>query len=609
MLTRPLTRPLSRSLSRPITGWGLATINIYVDSVNGLDTNDGLTADTAFQTLAAAQAATTEGDVIGFARGSYWREQYTVPANNVGFVTYGTGAMPVIDGADVVTTGWTQPDSVTYPNVWSRAWSRASATTTAQENLGYWENGSRTTYRTSLANLQAGSNGDWNTTSLTNKDSTVSIRAAADPNSDGILREITKRHYALNMHSTTAGGARSGCVTAGPMELKRCVGHYNAFSGNESGKKLLLRDGNIHHTVIEGQLLEDVIAFEVDTNTTAAAPITHYRAVGTGFNPVSRRCLILFPGGDARASTLHGAFTAHASSPAVSDSHTIQQSIVIGAQIGGGGAINTTSDTYCEDWNGPSIDTGSSVRTLRRLLFRDTKATPYVNGSNCFRRLSSTGTYNAINCCVQNRKGISLVGSSGGTQPTLTNCSTFTNQGDLISAGAPTVNYSVIWAVNGRAMQNVVLGYSGDYNVFYSGNEASGPIIHWNGTLYNGAFGTYQAASGQDANSVFCKAADQVSGNGIAFWLGVATGANAGPQDGDWRINPNAKVYKGDGSALTGLFGDGVTPITQAGGQEHWNFNTRSIVAGPPTRYPVPPLTIADMRTYVEDPTAWNFYP
>lgn len=142
----------------------------------------------------------------------------------------------------------------------------------------------------------------------------------------------------------------------------------------------------------------------------------------------------------------------------------------------------------------------------------------------------------------------------------------------------------------------------------FVGLDGANLLMEYNSSIYS-SLSTFQAASGQDAHSVYVKLSEQVSGNGIALWLGIASGANAGPADGDFRINPAARVYNGAGAMLSGVFSDGVTPITAAGPQEHWNYNLRSVVAGPITRWPILPATIAEMRTYVENPNLWNFYP
>ena len=123
------------------------------------------------------------------------------------------------------------------------------------------------------------------------------------------------------------------------------------------------------------------------------------------------------------------------------------------------------------------------------------------------------------------------------------------------------------------------------------------------------------ATSGQDANSVYILPADQVAGGANALWLGYTEAAaltdlaTIGPAVGDFRINPSARVYGGDNTAYIGTYADGTTPITEAGPQLHWNWNTRAAVAGPPTRWPDVPETLAESRTYISDPAAWNFYP
>lgn len=76
----------------------------YVDSVAGNDANDGKTAGSAFQTIAAVEAAgISSGDSIGLARGAHWRELLEITVNNVTVAAYGTGALPIIDGLDIAT--------------------------------------------------------------------------------------------------------------------------------------------------------------------------------------------------------------------------------------------------------------------------------------------------------------------------------------------------------------------------------------------------------------------------------------------------------------------------------------------------------------------------
>lgn len=578
-------------------------IEIHVDSVAGSDTNNGTTPALSVQTLTKAATLLTAGHKLGLARGSYWREQFNIPAENINIAIYGTGAMPVIDGADVVVGTWTQPDAGTYPDVWSIAWSRAIIGT-VNEPLGLWLNGVRPALQTTLANLQA--NGGWHTTSLMAVNSTVSIKSATDPNSSGDLYEIGKRQFAFNGHSTTLLATRTA-IYLGPIEVKRCLGHYNAGSfGLGSAAKVLLRDGTIHHSVTEATSTEDSIATEYSPQIINAL-CTAYRSVGTGFAHTFRRCMALLPGAASRLTNGASGFYAHGSSPSTIQKLTVEACLTRGAALAGADATTLeVLNGYCEDAYGPTIALGltNTTSTIRRLLGWDTNGTPNNGGQGSIRRTNA-----AIGLTVEDWAcyiaGFPVLNTAAGSA-TFTNCSTVSRNLFGWNSGAPTLNYCVLQG--GRSL-DVLTGFTGDFNVYYFVGQAA-PQFNMNGVTYGGLNMTlWQAGSGQDANSVFLKHADQVSGNGIAFWLGVSSGANTGPAAGDYRINPSARVYNGAGATLSGVFADGVTPITRAGAQTHYDFNLRSVVAGPPTRYPTLPATIAEMRTYLESPTGWNFYP
>lgn len=105
---------------------------------------------------------------------------------------------------------------------------------------------------------------------------------------------------------------QKGQQVIGPIEIKRCVGHYNALSlGAGAARKLYLRDGNIHHLVSESELIEDILATEYSPQI-APSVFVAYKGDGTGFNPVFRRLLALMPGGNARVSGSNSAFYSHA---------------------------------------------------------------------------------------------------------------------------------------------------------------------------------------------------------------------------------------------------------------------------------------------------------
>jgi hypothetical protein len=108
-----------------------------------------------------------------------------------------------------------------------------------------------------------------------------------------------------------------------------------------------------------------------------------------------------------------------------------------------------------------------------------------------------------------------------------------------------------------------------------------GPYVTYHGTNYDlsSQMAAYRATTTQDANS-------------IALTSSVFTG---NPSDGDFRII---------NSALTDAGHDGDAGVT-----EHWDYNLRQVVDGPPQEWPVIPTTYQEALEYIQDPEVWNFYP
>jgi hypothetical protein len=89
---------------------GAATF--YVSN-SGSDSNNGTSTSTPWQTIAHVNAQTfAAGDSILFQDGGTWREELLPPSSGtsgspITFGSYGTGAQPIINGANVVTGTWT----------------------------------------------------------------------------------------------------------------------------------------------------------------------------------------------------------------------------------------------------------------------------------------------------------------------------------------------------------------------------------------------------------------------------------------------------------------------------------------------------------------------
>lgn len=95
-----------------LPGW---STTYYVKN-GGDDAKDGLSDANAWETIAKVNGSSfNAGDSVLFKRGSLWREQLTVPSsgssgNPITFGAYGSGADPIINGADLIT-GWTTDSS------------------------------------------------------------------------------------------------------------------------------------------------------------------------------------------------------------------------------------------------------------------------------------------------------------------------------------------------------------------------------------------------------------------------------------------------------------------------------------------------------------------
>lgn len=91
----------------------------FVDATNGSDSNNGISPETAWQTINKVNTSTfSAGDKIGLIANGKWEEVLTIPSsgesnNPITFGAYGTGAKPVIYGSKVIS-GWTHHSGNIY---------------------------------------------------------------------------------------------------------------------------------------------------------------------------------------------------------------------------------------------------------------------------------------------------------------------------------------------------------------------------------------------------------------------------------------------------------------------------------------------------------------
>lgn len=577
-------------------GGGGGGFDFFADSVNGDDGNDGLTAETAKQSLSAVSALMETGSRLALIKGSYWRESLDLSALSgvtVSGIGYGTGDAPVIDGADVVTA-WTAEGTA---NVYQAIVAHDSADT---HRGTVYENGTLLTRVYSVAACSAlpgsfvdikGSDGSpW----------TVKIHAtdSGDPATNGDVYDLSVRYHALALG---AGAKVSG------LQTQRAISNDGGTAGSSQAglslSQMILKDGTKHNIVIGSGTLRDSVMIEND-------PVTPYQVSNTGYaayipDPTADSILIERVGAvNLRALD----FLAHGNSGLEFLNATIRQCWTINtdfANIPGGTNIRLGEGCYYRGVRDVTLQGAAKMALVYSTLERSAPATTYpCVYENCAWYVETR--YAAGNYLEVFRAGYPF---------TFDHCAFagfdlydkwFYNS--TVSSGVITYSHTIF--LGGYLHHQIPAGasYAGDYNVFWSTTaDLFAFFSQWHGDFYT-TLAAWQTATGQDANSVTLATADQTSSNPLAFWLGVSSGANDGPKDGDWRINPSCRVYDGANVAHIGQFPDG-TPITQAGAQNHWDWNARAAVAGPPTAYPTVPTTVADAQEYIANPAAWNFYP
>jgi hypothetical protein len=208
----------------------LETFTFYVDSANGSDSNPG-TQSLPWKTIAKVNSTTlTPGQSVGFKRGGMWRETLTpgqsgTVENPITFAPYGSGAKPVINGADLVTE-WSVGGAGTPANVYRTpvSWRPYVVTQDSAQltNVG------------SLASINAP--GEWwydSTTQL------LHVRATDSANPTTHVIEVGSRDYCVNLNGTTY-------IT---------VNGFSLFGPNENG---VVVQGGANHALINGNTIENI---------------------------------------------------------------------------------------------------------------------------------------------------------------------------------------------------------------------------------------------------------------------------------------------------------------------------------------------------------------
>ncbi|MBI5529978.1 MAG: hypothetical protein HY918_00555 [Candidatus Doudnabacteria bacterium] len=223
------------------------TPTYYVDSVNGNDSNSGLSPAQAVKTISRLQTvdASAPLNTWNLVTDSAWRETLTVPRDNMTVQSYGSGAKPLVDASDIIS---------------SSAWSLTAGTTNCYKavlpsdnanpnQIWVFENGSRLSMQTSTSSCDsiAGSFyiGNASTTSPT-----IYVHATTgNPSSNGSQYEYTARARAVDSSKdgTRYIGLHARRVQANDGSIRAFTNAYisNCLSEESYSHQYYFSDGSL----------------------------------------------------------------------------------------------------------------------------------------------------------------------------------------------------------------------------------------------------------------------------------------------------------------------------------------------------------------------------
>src|SRR5208337_1730709 len=584
---------------------------VYVDSFGGNDTNTGYNVNSPLQTLAAAKAAIislNKNANLMLKRGSLWREELNLSLLSplsVKVMAYGSGNPPIIDGTNIITS-WTKTGG--YTNIY-----QASITTdgASDDRVTVYENDVLLSRVTSMAILDStpGAFLDANSTQGTSLTIYIQASDSGNPASNGRQYEISVRDKGI---VCVLNQVVSGIQTQKVMNNNGNMDGVGIKNLNISNH--LARYGTKHNLGIGTGIVVDSIAYDADPGPSYepadAMYVAYLNSAAAGDTNTWNRCGAIYPGS---SSSVESSLSHTADSTTFTASNNIQcwgvgATLTYGPPGGTATPFGNTS-TGCYGKNVHTLDFcyGIANQCLCSLPAETSTVTDfeYATATDC-------AAY------VGNHTGGSIYRTQGANiVATFTNCAlvgpsvsgtcTRWHQSYSISGTSTlTINNTVFF--NGQIHIDIEagLGYVGDYNIFAADTLSYSEPFD---CMYIGSFkqtlAAWQTATGQDQHSVYLVQSDQTSGNQYAFWLGTKLGTG-GPINGDFRINPGARVYDGNDVAYIGTYPDS-TPITNAGPQHHWDWNARALASGPPLAWPNVPTTYSDSINYVSNPLAWIF--
>jgi len=583
--------------------WPTSNAVYYVSSVNGDDLNDGLTLPTAFATIAKLNTVLVSGSNVFLERGSYWPEMLDshLVDGPIAVRAIGTGAPPQLDCADVIPSdSWTPHATLTH--VYQREWlvpliDLASAMVLVCEGTTI-DNAELLLDVTSLNAGNTETQVDTNAGSYFYNETAhilyIHPTGSTDPETNDLIYTATKRPQGIYCSPSSTGNLidsvhtrRNGINNGSTTLASGCIVNNSVF---DQGHK---------HNVLSGPraVFDNCFFINVREGVSAGAGnmLIFYGADNSYCAPeIHNSVFIADTSGTSRTNIT--AYYAHGESGQELSVFTLNKSVISGFNDSGAPLTkkNYVTDTYVRDCGSlPAMATNDVAYTehetiLNRLLVRHTRGTTSRPNGNFWTIKNSALLWNATHMFCE------IYGSCSINIDRVTMCDLY--GGGRLSSGFGyitnlTINRSISVGKHAPGAYHAVKrpggSYVGNYNIFYK--DQFTPVMFSLDNIDTNNLPAWQVATGQDTYSVTLSAAQYA-----AFWLG-------NPTNGDFRINPAATCTWANGT-VSQYFADGVTPLTYAGAQEHYDWATGQVVAGPPTEWPDAyiPLSRAQIMAHLE---------
>lgn len=213
----------------------------YVDSVNGNDSNNGLSLNSAFKTITKLMTKSLGGKRIGLVKGSTWTEELDITEDNVTIEAVGSGNDPTFNCTDAVAGGaWSKTGG--YTNIYQFTGATNYIPSRPVFN-SIWEDGTRLPHAASLAALDAAP-GSYFVATHTTATPVIYVHAtgSGNPASNGKAYIYPTRSCGVDSYETTGTS-----ITGIKVQKNLCTDGGLRMGLSSLVENCTVEDGNKHN--------------------------------------------------------------------------------------------------------------------------------------------------------------------------------------------------------------------------------------------------------------------------------------------------------------------------------------------------------------------------